>query len=128
MWLSRMVHLCRLLSEYCLNKHLTFNQMLRKSCYCLCYTFLPTKSIKNGEETAVKDMTVWDINRQRGGTLISSDFEVSSGTALHWAAYYGKMEIVDQLFKQGASRSICCVVWVFNGTEHVHDLSLSLLG
>ena len=76
----------------------------------VCFTFLPTKSIRNGEETAVKDMTVWDINRQRGGTLNSSDFEVSGGTALHWAAYYGKMEIVDKLFKQGASRSIHCVV------------------
>ena len=84
--------------------------MLRKCYYCLCYTFLPTKSVRNGEETAVKDMTVWDINRKRGGTLISSDFEVSGGTALHWAAYYGKMEIVDHLFKQGASRSILCVV------------------
>ena len=58
----------------------------------------------------MKDMTVWDINHKRGGKDSSNDFEVSGGTALHWAAYYGKMEIVNQLFKQGASRSIRCVV------------------
>ena len=58
----------------------------------------------------MKDMSVLDINRRRGGKLISSDFEVSGGTALHWAAYYGKMEIAEQLFKQGASASIHFVV------------------
>ena len=68
--------------------------------------------------TAVKEMSVLDINRKRGGNdfevsndlEVSNDFEVSDGTALHWAAYYGKMEIVEQLFKKGASESIHCIV------------------
>ena len=55
-------------------------------------------------------MSLWDINRKRGGKLISNDFEVSGGTALHWAAYYGKVEIAKLLFKKGASGSMHCIL------------------
>ena len=57
----------------------------------------------------MKDMTVWDINHKRGGKVSSNDFEVSGGTALHWAAYYGKVEIAKLLFEKGASALRQCV-------------------
>ena len=57
----------------------------------------------------MKDMTVWDINHKRGGKVSSNDFEVSGGTALHWAAYYGKVEIAKLLFEKGAGALRQCV-------------------
>ena len=47
------------------------------------------------------------INRKRGGEDKSNDFEVSGGTALHWAAYYGMVEIAILLLGREASTLIC---------------------
>ena len=46
------------------------------------------------------------INCKRGGEDKSTDFEVSGGTALHWAAYYGMVEIAILLFGREASTLI----------------------
>ena len=46
-----------------------------------------------------------EINRCRGGKEISSTtkLEVSGGTALHWAAFYGRVEIAELLLASQAS-------------------------
>ena len=46
-----------------------------------------------------------ELNRCRGGKVESNDYdlEVSFGTALHWAAFYGKIEIAKLLLDNGAS-------------------------
>ena len=50
-----------------------------------------------------------DVNSKRGGKHESSDFEVSNGTALHWAAFHGRMEIVKLLIEKGAGLLIIIV-------------------
>ena len=47
------------------------------------------------------------INHKRGGEDKSNDFEVSGGTALHWAAYYGMVEIAKLLLGRKESTLIC---------------------
>lgn len=72
-----------------------------------------TKAIRKDEDKAIeqlKKMTKDELNHSRGRNPDSNDFEVADGTALHWAAYYGKKEIVEQLFKKGASESMHCIV------------------
>ena len=44
-----------------------------------------------------------ELNRCRGGKVESGNLEVSFGTALHWAAFYGKIEIAKLLLDNGAS-------------------------
>ena len=44
-----------------------------------------------------------ELNRCRGGRVESGGLEVSFGTALHWAAFYGKIEIAKLLLDHGAS-------------------------
>ena len=48
-------------------------------------------------------MTELDVNRRRGGQCNTNNFEVRNGTALHWAAYYGKVEIAKKFLERGAS-------------------------
>lgn len=68
-------------------------------------TFL-TKAIRENEDKAIeklKTMTKDELNHSRGGNHDSNDFEVAGGTALHWAAYYGKVEVAKKLLKRNAS-------------------------
>ena len=58
------------------------------------------------ETTKVKD-----INCKRGGECSTNNFEVRDGTALHWAAYYGKVEIVKKCLESGASMFMIIVVY-----------------
>jgi len=44
-----------------------------------------------------------ELNRCRGGKVESGGLEVSFGTALHWAAFYGKIEIAKLLLDNGAN-------------------------
>ena len=44
-----------------------------------------------------------DLNRCRGGKVESGPLEVTCGTALHWAAFYGKIEIAKLLLENDAS-------------------------
>ena len=65
-----------------------------------------TKAIREDEEKAIeqlKTMTKDEINHSRGGNHDSNDFEVAGGTALHWAAYYGKVKVAKELLKMDAS-------------------------
>ena len=80
-----------------------------------------TKAIRDGEETVVDRMTEVDVTHSRGGECSTNDFEVSDGTALHWAAYYGKVEIAKKCLERGASkltylwRIINSIFWVPSG-------------
>ena len=44
-----------------------------------------------------------DVNKCRGGRVSNGHFFVGGGTALHWAAYYGQLEIVNLLVSRGVS-------------------------
>ena len=50
-----------------------------------------------------------DVNCKRGGKHDSKDFEVSNGTALHWAAFHGRMEIAKLLIGKGAGLLVIIV-------------------
>ena len=71
---------------------------------CLHYALISTKAIRDGEETVVDQMTEMDVTHSRGGECSTNDFEVSNGTVLHWAAFYGKVEIVKKCLERGASK------------------------
>ena len=64
------------------------------------------KAIESGDVPAVQhwlDEEGADVNKCRGGRASNGHFFVGDGTALHWAAYYGKLEIVNLLVDRGAS-------------------------
>ena len=43
-----------------------------------------------------------NVNEHRGGRASHGHFFVSNGTALHWAAYYGQLEIAKLLLSKNA--------------------------
>ena len=47
------------------------------------------------------------MNEFRGGTASHGHFYVTTGTALHWAAYYGQLEIAKLLIEHGAGTCYC---------------------
>ena len=76
------------------------------SCIKLVTLLALTKAIKEKEEEAIKQletMKIGDIQHSRGGRDDSHGFEVAGGTALHWAAYYGKVKVANKLLEKGAS-------------------------
>ena len=42
------------------------------------------------------------MNEYKGGSAINRHFAVANGTALHWAVFYGKLEIAQLLLDKGA--------------------------
>ena len=64
------------------------------------------KAIENDDREAVVKWRIEGINHKRGGEDKSNDFEVRDGTALHWAAYFGKVEIAKLLLGKEASTLI----------------------
>ena len=53
------------------------------------------------------------VNKCRGGRANHRHFVVADGTALHWAVYYGKLDIAQQLLRQDAGISIKVVRPIF---------------
>ena len=49
------------------------------------------------------------MNECRGGSANYRHFAVANGTALHWAVYYGRLEVVQLLLTNGAGISNCYV-------------------
>ena len=43
-----------------------------------------------------------EVNHCRGGLTIDDGLVLEGGTALHWAAYYGKCTLVEKLIEKGA--------------------------
>ena len=54
------------------------------------------------------------MNECRGGRDEHGNFIVANGTALHWAAYYGQLEIAKLLIEKGAGMCLhnCNFAWV----------------
>ena len=65
------------------------------------------KAIECGNMSVVKQ---WlqeketNVNEHRGGRASHGHFFVSNGTALHWAAYYGQLEITNLLLSKDAGK------------------------
>ena len=68
------------------------------------------KAIESGDVSTLKQ---WlkdyktKVNKYTGGSAYPRHFAVANGTALHWAVYYGQLEIVQLLLRNGAGISIC---------------------
>ena len=63
------------------------------------------KAIKCRDESAVEQWLVekgTDVNECIVGRASHGHFFVGDGTALHWAAYYGQLEIAKLLLNNGA--------------------------
>ena len=77
------------------------------SCIKLVTLLALTKAIKEKEEEEtikqLETMKIGDIKHSRGGRDDSYGLEVAGGTALHWAAYYGKVKVANKLIEKGAS-------------------------
>ena len=73
-------------------------------------TVFSSQAIKKGEQSTIEE---WlkdkdtKVNECKGGTALSSPFAVANGAALHWAVYYGQLEIAQLLLTNGAGMYIC---------------------
>ena len=56
---------------------------------------------------------VGEVNHCRGGLTIDGDLVLEGGTALHWAAYYGKCTLGEKLIEKGAGWiDFCDIMYV----------------
>ena len=72
---------------------------------------LTPQAIKEGKQATVKEWLEKEetkVNEFRGGSASHNHFLVARGTALHWAAYYGQLEIAQLLIDKGA----CDIVYL----------------
>ena len=63
------------------------------------------KAIESGDVVAVQkwlDEKGTEVNECKGGRASNGHFFVGDGTALHWAAYYGQLDITRLLIEKGA--------------------------
>ena len=63
------------------------------------------KAIENGEKSTVKGWLLKEgtkANEYRGGRAFPRHHAVANGTALHWAVFYGQLEIAQLLLDNGA--------------------------
>jgi len=63
------------------------------------------KAIENGDQSTIEEWLQENdtrVNECRGGRAAFKHNAVSNGTALHWAVYYGQLEIAKQLLEKGA--------------------------
>ena len=70
------------------------------------------KAIENGERATVKqwlEKKETKVNKCKGGKASNGLFSVTGGTALHWAAYYGQLEITKLLIESGAGTYYLCI-------------------
>ena len=72
------------------------------------FILLPLKAIKEG---SLLDISHWlqngnmKVNECRGGRAHHRHFVLADGTALHWAVYYGQVEIAQELLSRHAGIS-----------------------
>ena len=69
---------------------------------------LPLQAIEEGNESAINEWLQNEntkVNESRGGRAHHRHFVLADGTALHWAVYYGQLEIAQQLLSQHAGIS-----------------------
>ena len=73
------------------------------SALTLFYSLL-TQAIETGKISTVRTW-IQDckrVNKCKGGSDSHQHFAVANGTALHWAVYYGQLEIAQLLLGKGA--------------------------
>ena len=73
--------------------------------------FLACKAIECGDVSTVKQWLEEEetrVNDCKGGRASHGLFFVGDGTALHWAAYYGQLEIAKLLLNNGAGMCSQC--------------------
>ena len=76
------------------------------------FILLPLKAIEKGNQSAINQ---WlqngktKVNEFRDGRACHRHFVLADGTALHWAVYYGQLEIAQQLLHQHAGISNCII-------------------
>ena len=72
----------------------------------LCTLFaLLLKAIERGDQSTVEQWLQNEdtkVNDCRGGNASRHPFAVANGTALHWAVYYGQLDIAQLLLQNGA--------------------------
>ena len=71
---------------------------------CLLFVLL-LKAIERGDQSTVEQWIQNEdtkVNDCRGGNASRHPFAVANGTALHWAVYYGQLDIAQLLLKNGA--------------------------
>ena len=69
---------------------------------CLTPTY---KAIESGDQSTVEQWLQNEdtkVNDCRGGSASHHPFAVANGTALHWAVYYGQLNIAQLLLRNGA--------------------------
>ena len=73
------------------------------------------KAIEEGDQSVINR---WlqngntKVNKCRGGWANHRHFVVADGTALHWAVYYGQLDIAQQLLRQDAGMSISIIIFI----------------
>ena len=68
----------------------------------------PYKAIERGDQYTVEQWLQNEdtkVNECRGGNASRHPFAVANGTALHWAVYYGQLDIAQLLLRNGAGIS-----------------------
>ena len=87
-------------------------QLVAKVCVCIrCILLISIhQAIEKGDK---KTIAHWLQNKKekvnicRGGSTYYQHIAVANGTALHWAAYYGQLEIATLLLENRAGTSNC---------------------
>ena len=70
-----------------------------------CFLTTTHKAIETGDKSIIER---WlqnegiNVNECRGGSAFPRHHAVADGTALHWAVYYGQLEIAELLLRNGA--------------------------
>ena len=81
------------------------------------------KAIERGDQCTIKQ---WlqnedtEVNYCRGGNASRQPFAVADGTALHWAVFYGQLDIALLLLQNGAGIS-SAYDYTYNLVNHVHS-------
>ena len=87
-------------------------QLVPKVCVCMRYILLISmhQAIEMGDKNTIAHWLKKEkenVNICRGGSTYHQHIAVANGTALHWAAYYGQLEIAQLLLDNGAGISNC---------------------
>ena len=72
---------------------------------CIVCLTLTYKAIERGDQSTVEQWLQNEdkkVNDCRGGSASRHPFVVANGTALHWAVYYGQLDIAQLLLRNGA--------------------------
>ena len=73
----------------------------------ICVLTTAHKAIERGDISTIKKWIEEDptrVNECRGGSKFPRLFAVANGTVLHWAVYYGQLEIAQILLDNGAGK------------------------